>query len=85
MDQPQRDAVESGLAKAGVQTKRYFRPCHQMDAYFPFATQPLPVTEATYGQVLCLPLFADLEDRQIDMICALVEKSMATVSSTPEV
>jgi dTDP-4-amino-4,6-dideoxygalactose transaminase len=68
-----RDAVEAALAEDGVQTKRYFRPCHRMDAFLPYATGPLPITEATYARVLCLPVFAALTDEQIIEISSVVE------------
>lgn len=69
----QRDLSEAALTAAEVQTKRYFRPCHEMDAYRLFADGSLPVTESTYRRILCLPLFEDLTTDQVDLICDIVE------------
>ena len=46
-----------------------------MDAFFPYAEAPLPVTEDVYGRILCLPLFADLDDEQISKICGIVQNA----------
>lgn len=67
-----REAARHALAERSVQTKTYFRPCHRMTAFFPWADQPLPVTDDVYARILCLPLFATLRDDQIDMICGVV-------------
>lgn len=78
--QPQRDAVRDALAAEQVQTKEYFRPCHRMDAYFPFAQDPLPVTEQTFATILCLPLFHALGDPDIDRICEIVAGALQTTA-----
>jgi dTDP-4-amino-4,6-dideoxygalactose transaminase len=74
-DHPTRDRVEAALTADGVQTKRYFRPCHTMDAYRAYADRPLPVTEDVYDRILCLPLFEDLADADRDRIVAVVERA----------
>lgn len=75
-DGPARDAVEAVLAHAGVQTKRYFRPCHTMSAYRTYDTRPVPITERTYRGVLCIPLFEGLKDDEIDLIAMLVRTAI---------
>jgi dTDP-4-amino-4,6-dideoxygalactose transaminase len=67
-----RDAAESVLRAADIQTKRYFRPCHTMDAFRQYFDEPLPVTEDTYARILCLPLFEAMRQEDIDRICSLV-------------
>ena len=67
-----RDGLARRLEAAGVQTKRYFRPAHTMRAYRPFATRPLPRTEAVYERILCLPIFNELTDAEIDEVTGLV-------------
>lgn len=67
-----RDAAKQALAAQDIQTKQYFRPCHRMTAFVPWADQPLPVTDDVYARILCLPLFAALTDAQIEQICATV-------------
>jgi len=63
-----RDGLEGALAAAGIQTKRYFRPAHTMRAYRRFVTRPLPRTEAVYASILCLPIFNELSDAEIDEV-----------------
>ena len=60
------------MAVAQIQTKRYFRPCHQMSAFRAFNDRPLPVTEETYSRILCIPLFEGLTDGEIDLISATI-------------
>jgi dTDP-4-amino-4,6-dideoxygalactose transaminase len=74
----QRYLAEAALTAADVQTKRYFRPCHQMEAYRPYAHRPLPATESVYRRILCLPLFEDLTSDQVDSICDIVEAAVGT-------
>jgi dTDP-4-amino-4,6-dideoxygalactose transaminase len=73
--------VEEALAREDIQTKRYFRPCHRMDAFRPYAMSALPVTEDIYRRILCLPAFASLEDGQIDSICEIACKSLSSVAT----
>jgi dTDP-4-amino-4,6-dideoxygalactose transaminase len=64
----QRARAEADLAAAGVMTKRYFFPVHQMEAYREYASRPLPVTDRLYERLICIPVYHDLEDEQIDVI-----------------
>lgn len=75
-DRATRDRVQQDLADQQIQTKLYFRPCHRMDYFFPYADQDLPETDAAYDRILCLPLYAELEDRQIDQICDRVRSAL---------
>ena len=63
-----RDGLMRSLDAAGIQTKRYFRPAHTMRAYRRFATRPLPATDAVYDRILCLPIFNELSDAEIDEV-----------------
>ena len=76
-----RALVEATLAGQGIQTKRYFRPCHRMDAFWPFSTSALPVTDDVYGRILCLPLFASLSDAQLDGICGLIQTTLTATAA----
>ena len=75
-DKDLRDNVDAALTASAIQTKRYFKPCHRMDAFRAFATRPLPVTEERHDQTLCIPLFEGLEDDEIDRIATLVRESV---------
>ncbi len=77
----EREMVENALAAQDVQTKRYFRPCHRMDAFRPYAMSSLPATEDIYRRILCLPAFASLEDAQIDSICETLRNSLSGVAT----
>jgi dTDP-4-amino-4,6-dideoxygalactose transaminase len=72
-DRPEdRAAAEQALTDRGVQTKRYFLPVHRMKAYAEFADAKLPVTNAVYERILCLPIFSDLSNAQIRQICRTI-------------
>jgi dTDP-4-amino-4,6-dideoxygalactose transaminase len=75
--------AETALTAAQVQTKRYFRPCHQMEAYRPYSHRPLPVTESLYRRILCLPLFEDLTEAEVDSICDIVGVAVGSGLGTP--
>ena len=72
-----RNGVEAALADRGIQTKRYFRPCHEMPAYREYSDRPLPATESTYARILCIPLFEDMTDIQRDLVCTVIEESVS--------
>jgi dTDP-4-amino-4,6-dideoxygalactose transaminase len=76
-DHSTRNAAEQALATAGVQTKRYFLPCHRMDAFRRYATKSLPITEDTYDRILCLPLYESLTFDQIDSICDVLTRTIS--------
>lgn len=71
-----RDRVERALSDAHIQTKRYFRPCHQMDAFAPHHTRKLPVTEATYARILCIPLYESISDEEISLVSDTMTRSL---------
>lgn len=71
-DRATRDRVEVALSDRQIQTKRYFRPCHQMTAFKPLSERSLPVTEDIYDRTLCLPLFETLGIESLDGICSVV-------------
>ncbi|MCA8951649.1 MAG: DegT/DnrJ/EryC1/StrS family aminotransferase [Planctomycetes bacterium] len=83
-DPAARDRCRDELAKQEIQTKLYFRPCHRMDAFFAFADEPLPATDEVYDRILCLPLYASLDDRTIESICSTVRAAaIAGVAAAP--
>lgn len=69
-----RDGLARHLEAHGVQTKKYFLPLHTMPAYAPFrhGGDDLADTEALALDVLCLPLFNDLRDEDVERVCDLV-------------
>jgi dTDP-4-amino-4,6-dideoxygalactose transaminase len=75
-----RARVEAALSRDGIQSKRYFRPCHTMPAYRACADGPLPVTDTIADRILCLPLFEDMTDRQRELVCSVVEDALGLPS-----
>ena len=71
-----RDAVERTLTAAGIQTKRYFRPAHTMRAYRRYATRVLPRTEQAYARILCLPIFNEISDADVDAVIGAVRAGL---------
>jgi len=69
-----RDELAETLGQGGIQTKKYFLPLHTMPAYAPYRRKDddLAVTEAVYKRVLCLPIFNDLEETDLDRVCEIV-------------
>jgi dTDP-4-amino-4,6-dideoxygalactose transaminase len=72
-----RDDLLTILHAEGVRARRYFYPgCHRMEpyrSYFPHAGLLLPVTERLADRVLCLPTGTQVQDRDIDLICDLIQ------------
>ena len=71
-DAAARSAAEQALTARQVETKRYFLPVHTMRAYQGLARDELPVTEDVWSRALCLPIFHDLSDEQVDRIADVV-------------
>jgi dTDP-4-amino-4,6-dideoxygalactose transaminase len=68
-----RQAVQTALTDAGVQSKRYFVPLHTMPAFEPFAEPGgYPHTNDLHAKLLCVPLYADLAIADVDLICDLI-------------
>jgi dTDP-4-amino-4,6-dideoxygalactose transaminase len=69
-----RDALADFLTGNEVQTKKYFRPLHPMPAFESFRSKEddLRDTDAVADAVLCLPMFNDLSDDDLDRVCDLV-------------
>jgi dTDP-4-amino-4,6-dideoxygalactose transaminase len=65
-----RDALAAALARDGIQTKAYFRPLHAMPLFAPYggSGDDLADTDAVADRVLCLPMFNELTDADIDRV-----------------
>lgn len=72
----QRDALAAHLAERGIGSAvHYPAPLHTMPASAPAdgsAPPSLPVAEAAAREVLCLPMFPELTDAEVDEVCAAV-------------
>lgn len=71
-----RDAVAARLAGAGVFSRKYFYPLvPDLECYAgaPFAAAArVPVARSLAARVLCLPLYADLSEGEVDRVCDIV-------------
>jgi dTDP-4-amino-4,6-dideoxygalactose transaminase len=71
----QRDAVRARLADAGVQTGVHYPiPLHLQPAYrdLGYARGAFPVAERLAGEVLSLPMFPELTERQIEIVAGII-------------
>jgi perosamine synthetase len=70
-----RDALMEYLKERGVSNKIYFKPIHKTKYYKQiFPRVKLPITDALSDEVLSIPIFPDLKDRQIDSICDIIKE-----------
>ena len=80
-----RDSVRAELAKRGIQTGVHYPvPCHLQPPLRRFATQPLPVAEQAAGEILSLPMFPHMTDRQVDYVCESLYQALRTPASRAE-
>jgi len=66
-----RDNLALALEKNGVQTKKYFYPIHLMDWYQ--SNSKLKITEKIANECLCLPIFNEITDNEIDIVCTAIK------------
>lgn len=73
----QRKNVENILEMNGVEFKRYFLPVHKMQAYTDCTINTaLSITDDVWDRSLCIPMFYDLTNRQVDFISSLIEQAL---------
>ncbi len=72
-----RDSLYEKLKKSNVFTRRYFFPL--ISTFDPYCKLPsanaanLPLATKNANNVLCLPLYADLESSEIQSICSIIK------------
>lgn len=81
-----RSGLYEALEKQGIHARKYFYPCtNAYECYStlldPYAT---PVARRLSEQVLCLPLFAGMTDRDVDRVCDAVMAYLARVSGSTD-
>ena len=81
----QRDVVQAALRQYGIPTAvHYPRPLHFQDAYAQFCCpECCPLSIRAAGQVLSLPMSADLRAEQQDHVVAGLRAALREVHSTP--
>ncbi|HEV8671302.1 MAG TPA: DegT/DnrJ/EryC1/StrS family aminotransferase [Candidatus Limnocylindria bacterium] len=76
-----RDALRAYLTEHGIGTQIHYPvPIHMQEAaqFLGYRQGDLPVTEKVSGEVLSLPMYAELTDAQIDRVSAAVTGFMRT-------
>lgn len=80
-DRAAREQAVAALARAGVEARRYYAPgLHRTRAFAARAARPLPVTDALADRVLCLPVYADLDDGERERFAAVVHAALETIT-----
>ncbi len=70
---PDRDALAEALTKAGIMTKKYFFPIHQMQYYQHLESTHLKNTNKIAQQVLCIPLFNTITAQQQERVITAIK------------
>lgn len=76
---PKRDVLQELLQSQGIQTGIHYPiPVHLQKAYADFGcgAGDLPVTEQVSNELLSLPMFAELQEPQIEVVCAAVREAL---------
>lgn len=79
---PQRDALQAWLKSQGVFTGIHYPiPLHLQKSMASLGYQEgdFPITEQATTQILSLPMFADLEDEQIEFVANMITEFQTTV------
>jgi dTDP-4-amino-4,6-dideoxygalactose transaminase len=80
-----RDSVRAKLAQRGIQTGVHYPvPCHEQPPLRRFAAHPLPVAERAAGEILSLPMFPHMTDRQVDYVCESLPGALRAAAVRPE-
>jgi dTDP-4-amino-4,6-dideoxygalactose transaminase len=68
-DLTDRKALQARMLSKGVQTGSHYQPNHTLSLYKDATAAALPVTESVYGELLTLPLHADMTAEDVDRVC----------------
>ena len=77
-DRSSRDALIRSLAERDIQAVFHYVPLHSSPAgrRYGRADAELPVTDDASGRLVRLPLWADMEDRGVDLVASAVEAAV---------
>ncbi len=78
-DRDRRDALIAAMATRGVQAVFHYVPLHSSPAGLRHGRVdgPLPVTDDVSGRLVRLPLWADLGEREVELVAGAVEEALA--------
>jgi perosamine synthetase len=74
-----RSAVMARLEATGVPSRPYFVPIHLQPLYrerFGFTEGDFPVTERIAKTTLAIPFFTDMNESQVDYVCAQIKQAV---------
>jgi dTDP-4-amino-4,6-dideoxygalactose transaminase len=72
-----RDRLLSDLTSRGIGWGLHYPvPCHRQEAFARYASGRFPVTERAAREVVSLPMFPTISDRQIERVCETVLAAM---------
>ncbi|HET8757336.1 MAG TPA: aminotransferase class I/II-fold pyridoxal phosphate-dependent enzyme [Solirubrobacteraceae bacterium] len=81
-DRAARDAAVAALHADGIEARVYYAPgLHRTTAFAPFATAPLPVTDAICDRIVCLPVHSDLDGQALYDVADAVSRAFGTVAA----
>ena len=78
---PERDSLRAFLSEKGIQTLiHYPQPVHLQPAYSNLGYKPgsLPCSEAAAREVLSLPLYPEMSEDMVEMVCRGIKEFMNT-------
>jgi dTDP-4-amino-4,6-dideoxygalactose transaminase len=82
---PRRESVRAELAKRGIQTGVHYPvPCTKQPPLRRFADRPLPVAEEAASEILSLPMFPHMTDRQVDYVCESLPEALRAAAISSE-
>jgi len=77
-----RDGVRAALAERRIQTSVHYPPIHLFSYYEELGSRrPLPRTEAVAARVVTLPLYAHMEDDQVELVIEGVLEALDVLKS----
>jgi dTDP-4-amino-4,6-dideoxygalactose transaminase len=77
-----RDGVRAALAERRIQTSVHYPPIHLFSYYEELGSRrPLPRTEAVAARVVTLPLYAHMEDDQVELVIEGVLEALDVLQS----
>jgi dTDP-4-amino-4,6-dideoxygalactose transaminase len=71
-----RDAFRAHLAGRGIETSVHYPPAHRFSIYADGGPTALPETDAYAGRCVTLPMFAHLDERQLDEVASAVREAV---------
>jgi len=71
--------VFEALKKKKVFPRRYFYPSLNMLPFF--GQQSMPVSENAASRVMCLPLYHNITKKDVDMITAIIRKTLESITN----